>query len=177
MLFNTHETRITPSASLLYFPRAIYLPHCASLAQFFATLCFPRIISATLCFPRAIFCHVMLPSHNFCYIVLPSHNFLPRYASLASSSSVSRRYSHAPSLPHCLLHARHDAWNLCDLSPIAPCTGRYGSFCHVHCPAALLAPTSILWVFKPSFVASPPTHGFSPLNHRIPKILGDHNSP
>ena len=177
-------------ASLAYFPFLFlvlpshnFLLHCASLAQFPATLCFPRTIS----------CHVTLPSRNFllhCASLaqFPATLHFPRVISAALcfpcvifttflSCPVSRRYSH-PSLPHHLPQACHDMWVTYRQ---LPCT-RAATIASdmFHC-SFLRRPPPFFAHFdgmsKPSFVVSPPTHRVSPLNHRFPKILGDHYSP
>ena len=122
------------------------------LAHFPATLHFPRVSSAALCFPCVIFT-----------------TFL--------SCPVSRRYSH-PSLPHHLPQACHDMWVTYRQLPCTRAATIASDMFHcsfLRCPPPFFAHFD--GMSKPSFVASPPTHRVSPLNHRFPKILGDHYSP
>ena len=124
-MYNTfhtmHARRIPFCASLVQF-----LLHCVSLAQFSATLYFRRIISAALHFPRVISAFPRVIFTTLCF---------PRIPPLLSQGDTFMLFHII-----CPRQARHP----CDLSPIAPCIGRYDSFCLTfHCPScgALLSPT------------------------------------
>ena len=145
-----------PRTLSLTIPGYIMLPlrnSChTSPVCFPATLHFPRVISAALCFPCVIFT-----------------TFL--------SCPVLRRYSH-PSLPHHLPQACHDMWVTYRQLPCTRAATIASDMFHcsfLRCPPPFFAHFD--GMSKPSFVVSPPTHRVSPLNHRFPKILGDHYSP